>query len=313
MSKQKFRLVLLSIFALVIFAAGSGWALAALNLPQPTGYVNDFAGMLSPQTKGELESKLKDYEQKSGNEIAIVTVPNLQGTTIDNFAVRLFEKWKIGKKGKDNGVLLLMSKEERKTRIEVGYGLEPDLTDAESYGIIKNIIIPEFKARNFDKGVVGGVNAIIKAIAGNDVTAIGGNSSDEGSRMGGRSFVAFIKMGWLFLAVIFPWLAAVMARTRSWWLGGAVGAVISLIIMIFSITAGVIAIAVLTPLGLLFDFAISRAFDEHKKRKSHGDDSYIPWWAGGGWGPGGSGGSSGGGFGGFGGGSSGGGGASGGW
>lgn len=309
MSKQKFHLILLSIFALVIFAAGSGWALAVLDLPQPTGYVNDFAGMLSPQTKGELESKLKSYEEKSGNEIAVVTVPNLQGTTVEDFAVRLFEKWKIGKKGRDNGVLLLVSKEERKIRIEVGYGLEPDLTDAESYGIVRNAVVPAFKGGNFDKGVTDGADAIIKAIAGKGIDTANDNSPNNEYHMSSRGIVA--SMGWLLLALVFPWLAAIMARTKSWWLGGAVGTFIGLLVMIFSIPAGVITIAVLTPLGLLFDFAISRAFDEHKKRKSHGDDSYIPWWAGGGWGPGSGG--SGGGFGGFGGGGSGGGGASGEW
>ena len=287
MNKQKFRFILLGIFTFMTITAVSSRALAVVDLPQPTGYVNDFAGMLSQQTKGELEDKLKSYEQKSGNEIIVVTIPNLQGTTIEDFAVRLFEKWKIGKKGKDNGVLLLITKKEHKMKIQVGYSLEPSLTAVESYGIVRNVIAPEFKMRDFDAGVVSGVDAIIKAIAEKDIAAANNNSSGDGFHISDRNIVAFAKMGWVLLMVILPWLAAVLARTKNWWLGSIVGAVISLTIMVFSIPAGIIAIAALIPLGLLFDFAVSRAYEEHKQRLSRGDnDSYIPWWAGGGWGPG---------------------------
>lgn len=315
---MKIKLLLLIGIAGVIFALLlPGVMLAAdLKLPEPEGFVNDFAGVLSQQTKASLESRLRSYSEQTGNEIAVVAVKDLQGTTIEDFAVRLFEKWKIGQAEKDNGVLLLVAQSERQVRIEVGYGLEPELTDAESFNIIRDVITPRFREGDFNRGVADGVDAIMRTISGEEAPA----APDEPRGIPGDDW--FRDLGWLIypaiflLFGIFQWLVSILGRTSSWWLGGILGGIVGLIIMAFSVIIGVIALAMLVPLGLLFDYVVSRAYQEHREhhRKDRKDeDDRIPWWAGGHWGPGGFGGGRGGGFGGFGGGRSGGGGASGGW
>ncbi|MCL6472623.1 MAG: TPM domain-containing protein [Firmicutes bacterium] len=315
MIRSKKQLIIIVIIALLFFMGWSSAAKAALDLPQPSGYVNDFAGMLSQQTRSSLEDKLKSYEARTGNEIAVVTVPNLQGTTVEDFAVRLFEKWEIGKKGQDNGVLFLVAKNERKIRIEVGYGLEPELTDAQAYDIVTNIVSPRFKAGQFDEGFVSGVDAIIGVLSANGAVTGSGGTDENPVHVPARDLGWLMYLGIFLVLSAFQWLVAVLGRTKSWWLGGVLGAIVGLLVMVFSVVIGVILVAILTPLGLLFDFIVSRAYEEHKRRQREGrEDSHIPWWAGGGWGPGGGfGGGSSGGFGGFGGGRSGGGGASGGW
>lgn len=322
MTRRKASLISLIILTLALFSVCLGPAFAGIKLPQPAGRVNDFASMLSQPVIEKLESELVSYEEKTGNEIAVVTVKNLQGTTVEDFAVRLFEEWKIGKKEKDNGVLFLIAKDERKVRIEVGYGLEPNLTDAQSHNIIRNIVSPAFKAGYYDQGVTAGVGAVIKTISGSDEGLAGENPIEnpikQNARTGharGWNFTQLAYLGLFFVFGFFQWLISVLGRTKSWWLGGVLGGIVGLAIMMFSIVLGVMALAVLVPVGLLFDFVVSRAYEEGKRRH-HGDrerHNIIPWWAGGNWGPGGFGGSRGGGFGGFGGGRSGGGGASGGW
>jgi uncharacterized protein len=139
-------------------------AYAEVTYPDYIGYVNDFAGILDSGTIDKITSIATEVNNKTTAEIAVATVNNLQGVTIEEYAVKLFEKWGIGKKGKNNGVLLLISKEDRKLRIEVGYGLEGAITDLESGRIINNIIVPQFKAGDYNTGVYNGVVAIANEI-----------------------------------------------------------------------------------------------------------------------------------------------------
>ncbi len=132
----------------------------ANHIPAPTGYVNDFAGVLTSEQKNTLENFLKEYEQKTTNEIAVAIVKSLQGGEIEDFTVRTFEEWKIGKRGKDNGLLFLAAIDDRQMRIEVGYGLELYLTDGEAGEIIRNVIAPEFKKGNYYKGINDGIDKI---------------------------------------------------------------------------------------------------------------------------------------------------------
>src|SRR3989338_9234013 len=118
----------------------------------PTGFVNDFAGMVSAETRAQIDADIQAFEQKTGHEISVATVPSLGGDYIENYAEKLFKEWGIGKKGADNGVLLLISREDREMRIEVGYGLEGTLTDAESSQIIRNTLRPAFQQGDFDAG-----------------------------------------------------------------------------------------------------------------------------------------------------------------
>ena len=124
---------------------------SGLEFPRPIGFVNDFAEIFSNGFKSKLEKDLSDFEKETSTEIAVVTIRSLKADSIDNYAVRLFEQWKIGKKDKDNGLLLLIAKNERKIKIEVGYGLEPVVTDGRAGRIIRAEMRPAFKKGNYEQ------------------------------------------------------------------------------------------------------------------------------------------------------------------
>jgi uncharacterized protein len=140
--------------------------LSALDVPQLGGRVNDYAGMLSPETKSRLEQKLSAFEHDQSTQIVVLTIPSLQGDNIDQFAIKVAENWKIGQKGKDNGVILILAQAERKVRIEVGRGLQGVLPDITAGQIIRNTMRPYLKEGNFDQGITVGVDAIIAATKG---------------------------------------------------------------------------------------------------------------------------------------------------
>ncbi|MFH1392306.1 MAG: TPM domain-containing protein [bacterium] len=142
----------------------SSLILLSLILPTATGYINDFAGILS--NASYLEQQIIAFEQETSNEISIVSVESLQDETIEEYAVRLFEKWQIGKADKDNGVLILIAPNEKEVRIEVGYGLEGVLPDSLANLIIQKEILPAFKKGDYQQGVEAGLQAVMQAIRG---------------------------------------------------------------------------------------------------------------------------------------------------
>jgi uncharacterized protein len=136
-------------------------------LPELWGiHVHDEAKLLSQQTVDEIERKLKVYEDSTSNQIAILIVNSLEGEVLEEYTLRVAEKWKLGLKDKDNGVLLLIAVDDHKMRIEVGYGLEGVVTDAMASRIIRNELAPNFRKDDYDTGVISAVNAIIAAIGG---------------------------------------------------------------------------------------------------------------------------------------------------
>lgn len=137
----------------------------ANHLPAYQGYVNDFANVLNDDFEHKLESKLKDYDQKTTNQIAVVTIDSTQNETIEDYSIHLADQWKPGVKGKDNGILMLFAMKDHKMRIEVGRGLEGELTDIESKHILDDTIRPLFRANKIEEGVDKGVDAVIVAIA----------------------------------------------------------------------------------------------------------------------------------------------------
>lgn len=273
-------------------------ALAYSSPGTPDGYVNDFAKVLSSETKQSLENELVNFEQQTSSEITVTIVPSMGGDYVEHYAVKLFEEWGVGKKDKDNGVLLLLSIEERKMRIEVGYGLEGALPDSVAQSILNNEMTPRLKAGDYDGAVSAGVRAIEEATRG-EYTA--SQNSHEASFQ--DSATTFLVIG-LFIS---QFLSAILARSRSWWAGGIVGFLGATGIGWFFALSALFAVplvVLLTLLGLLFDYVVSTGYQNAKAQ-----GVTPPWWIGGS----GRSGSSGGGFGGFGGGSSGGGGASGRW
>ena len=172
----------------------AGWA---LEIPKrPEGYVSDYAGMVSPATRTQLEEKLRKFEEATSNQVTVVTFPSLNGEVLEDFSIRLAEAWKIGQKKKDNGVILLVFKNDRQVRIEVGYGLEGALTDAVSKSIIENEIVPRFRQGNFEEGIQKATDAIIAATKGEYKTEEA--ASQPRDYLGPGFLIAF------FLGVFFP-------------------------------------------------------------------------------------------------------------
>ncbi|RPJ70685.1 MAG: TPM domain-containing protein [Desulfobacteraceae bacterium] len=141
-------------------------AAAALEVPALKGRVNDYAGMLAPDTERRLESLLKELEDRDSTQVVVLTIPSLGGESIEEFSMRVAERWKIGQKGLDNGAILVVAAGDRKVRIEVGYGLEGRLTDLVAGRIIRDRIVPEFRAGRFEQGVLNGVAALAEAVRG---------------------------------------------------------------------------------------------------------------------------------------------------
>jgi len=136
----------------------------AINFPALTGRVVDQANIIQSDTRAAVEQKSADLEEKSGIQLVVATVNSLEGQEIEPYANELFRKWALGEKKKNNGVLLLVAPNERRVRIEVGYGLEGTLTDALSKVIISNAMTPRFKAGNFSEGISRGVDDIITVL-----------------------------------------------------------------------------------------------------------------------------------------------------
>src|SRR6185437_8299705 len=132
----------------------------ALDLPALTGRVVDQANVLSPVVRSDVAAQSKELEEKSGIQLVVATVPSLQGGDIETYANQLFRARQLGQAQKNNGILLLVAPNERKVRIEVGYGLEGTLTDALASTIISAAIVPHFKRGDFSGGVEAGVHGI---------------------------------------------------------------------------------------------------------------------------------------------------------
>ena len=143
-------------------------AVLALEVPYLAGRVNDLAGLLGPGTEEQLEGRLAQLEEATGAQVAILTLASLEGEPLEDYSLRVVETWKLGREEVDNGVLLLVARDDRKARIEVGYGLEPTLTDVRSRRIISNLMVPRFREGDFDGGVTAAIEAIDATVRGQE-------------------------------------------------------------------------------------------------------------------------------------------------
>jgi uncharacterized protein len=141
-------------------------ALAEVQVPPLSGRVVDQANILNTSQESRLTAKLKSLEDQSSIQLVVVTLPSLRGSPIEDWGLTLGRTWGIGQQGKDNGVLLVVAPNDRELRIEVGYGLEGTLPDATAGAIIRNVIVPRFKAGNMADGISDGVDAIIAVLTG---------------------------------------------------------------------------------------------------------------------------------------------------
>jgi uncharacterized protein len=165
--KTALRFAVMAVVLTVAMFAG------AADVPFLSGRITDNAEILSQTMRRSLTELLKAHEDSTGNQIAVLTVTTLGGESIEEYATAVFAAWKLGQKGKDNGVLIIVAPNERRMRIEVGYGLEATLTDLLAGRIISNIMTPGFKTGDYDGGVEAGVKAVIAALEGGEVPGAG--------------------------------------------------------------------------------------------------------------------------------------------
>jgi len=214
--------------------------LAALEIPQLTGRVNDTAAMLSPQTATDLSAFLEQFEKTDSTQIVVLTIPSLEGEVLEEFSLRVVEAWKIGQKGLDNGALLLVVRDDRKLRIEVGYGLEGRLTDLVSGRIISREIVPRFRKGRFDDGISAGVMAMVKAVRGEYVA-----SDAKGSRGQGND-----PAGLIFLMIfVFAIIGRIFHKRKI--AAATAGAVASPVMGLMLLPSMGLWLLVLIPLGIL--------------------------------------------------------------
>jgi uncharacterized protein len=164
---------------LLIGLFASGIAVAQPVVPALTGRVVDTADILTDATEQLLSQMLAAHEDSTTNQVAVLTIPSLDGEAIEPLANRVFNTWRLGQAGSNNGVLLLIARDDRELRIEVGFGLEGDLTDAEAGRIIRNVIVPVFRNGDFNGGTIAGVTAILGTLQGTYTPPEGGSDSDE--------------------------------------------------------------------------------------------------------------------------------------
>lgn len=182
-------------------------AIAAPNFPALTGRVVDDAHILSARTHQQLEQSLADYEAGTSNQVVVATLSSLGGLAIEEYGVQLGRQWQIGQKGKDNGVLLIVAPNEHEVRIEVGYGLEGTLTDAASSQIINQIILPDFRAKNMEKGVVDGTQAVLSVLGGKGIPA---HAATPPLTKWQLLLILFCVIGFIWLCIRHPIIA--------WWI-----------------------------------------------------------------------------------------------
>lgn len=276
----------------------------SLDVPKLQSYVNDYAGMISPSVRSKMEGELRAFEQSDSTQIVILTVPSLEGENIEEFSIKVAEAWKIGQQQKDNGILLIVSKQERKIRIEVGRGLEGKLTDLMAGRIIDQVIKPRFKQGDFDGGFITGTSALVDATRGEFKAEQG---PVQRRQKGFPPFLTFLLFFGIFVLIL---------GSFSRILGGIAGAIgLPSLVHLTVVPAGILPSILLALVGFGSGFFLSNLFSSGGSRRGgHGNRGggffYGPWV--GGSSIGGGGGFSGGGFSG-GGGSFGGGGASGDW
>ncbi|MBR10100.1 MAG: hypothetical protein CMP48_20720 [Rickettsiales bacterium] len=284
------------LFPLIIFLFSSV-LIAQESLPKLETRVTDQTGTLTSSEISSLENKLKSYEDSKGSQVVVVLIPTTGDETIEQYSIRLAEAWKIGRNGVDDGVIMLFAMQDRKMRIEVGYGLEGALTDALSKRIITNVITPDFRSGHFYSGIDSGVDVVLSAIAGEELPPAVREETSSSDPFVGLGAVILI-IGVVFLIIVKSIMNKKLGKGRSTGIMSVIVFLVSWLLLGFG--------------AAIFITAIVSIFMAAPSGGRGGRGGGGMYWGGGGGFSGGGGGWSGGGFSG-GGGGFGGGGASGGW
>lgn len=214
-------------------------AWAQLAIPPLTARVTDLAGLLSAAERQRLEDKLARFEQEKGSQIAILIVPSTQPETIEQYGIRVAEAWRLGRKGVDDGVLLLVARDDRALRIEVGYGLEGVIPDAVAKRIIEEIIVPRFRAGDYAAGLDAGIAAIMGRIAGEPLPPPATAGEGPHPLLPVAMMFAFVLSGMLRFFLGRLTAAAIVGTVAffgAWWLLGSLIAALFVAAVAFIIT-----------------------------------------------------------------------------
>ena len=240
-------------------------AVAEVAVPPLAGRVTDLTGTLSPSQIQTLDARLRDFERAKGSQVAVLLLPSTEPETIEQYSIRVAEAWKIGRERVDDGVILVVAKNDRKLRIEVGRGLEGAIPDALAKRIVSDVIAPRFKSGDFYAGVAAGTDAIMKLIAGEPLPAPRSRSID-------LQGIDFQTIFWLFVALVLG--DAIFKRVLGRMAGAAIsGGIVGAIVWFL---VGIVAFAVI---GGLIGFFITLINGMASRRGG--------WTSGGGWGGGG--------------------------
>ncbi len=251
---------MLRVLALAALVWSAAAPAVALDVPPLIGRIVDNAHLLAPDAIASLTEALAAHEARTGNQVAVLTLPSLEGEPLEEFSHRVATTWKLGRKGTDNGVLILVAPNDRKVRIEVGYGLEGTLTDVKSSRIIREEMAPRFRAGDFPGGISAGVKAVLGTIEG---TYAAPEPKSGGGDSGKAVYFFAIGIG-LIIGMIF-----------GRWSGTFSGAAITFILVVAGgVLLAIVAAAITFALAGLFGGTASRA------RRSYGRESG---WSSGGW------------------------------
>jgi uncharacterized protein len=217
-----------ALLGLAVGAAYAAGVTLAADVPALQAHVNDYAHVLPAQRAAALEARLADYEQRTGHQLALLSVPSLAGDSIEDYSMRVAERWKLGHKGKDDGLVLLIVPSERAMRIEVGYGLEGVIPDAVAARVVREVLTPAFRQGDFAGGIDAAFAALMQA-------AGGGGAGTAAAPPQPRSlwgllgpmlfpFLLFLVVGWMSRGSGLGGLLALgMMGSRGWGAGGSRG------------------------------------------------------------------------------------------
>ena len=233
---RHFKLSLFALCAMLLLV--SRMAFALVDIPQLSTRVTDLTGTLSTQEQAALESKIAAFEAKKGSQIAVLIIPTTEPEDIAQYSIRVAEKWKLGREKSDDGVLILVAKNDRKMRIEVGYGLEGAIPDVYAKRIISDIMKPHFKQGDFYGGIDASVDTLTKIIEGEALPAP--EAQQGGGKVGSENMLALFVVGTLFLTMFFQgFLGRFFGSAAT---GGAMGVAAALLAsMSTGITVGIAA------------------------------------------------------------------------
>jgi uncharacterized protein len=208
-------------------AAGAFFALPlstlALEVPTHTGLVVDQAQLLEPELRTQLDASLQQYQKQYGPQLQVLTIPSLEGESIEGYSIKVADAWKLGSAKKDDGAMLLVAAKDHQMRIEVGKGLEGQLPDAIAGRIVNDVVAPYFKAGKYDAGIVGGMQAIATRLGGELPNVVVSQQPNQASQPSGFGFGLFplLLLGLIILPAIFRRRSA-YGRPRGGLLAGMI-------------------------------------------------------------------------------------------